>query len=83
MDKKTEKEVMESLSNRETRKNLFRDFSPVCETKDHPDARKHQIVSFIKSGIRIIGYMIIPIDLVVAAVILVASEIIGVLEELV
>ena len=25
--------------------------------QEHPDAKKHQIVSFVKSGIRIVGYI--------------------------
>ena len=48
-----------------------------------PDQKWHQIISFIKSGIRIIGYILIPFDLIVAASVLVFSEIIGIVEELV
>lgn len=48
-----------------------------------PNQKWHQIVSFIKSGIRIIGYILIPFDLVIAASVLVFSEIIGIVEELV
>ena len=48
-----------------------------------PNQKWHQIISFIKSGIRIIGYIIIPFDLVIAASVLVVSEIIGIVEELV
>lgn len=48
-----------------------------------PDPRKHQIVSFIKSGMRIIGYALIPYNLLGATLILIASEFIGILEELV
>ena len=48
-----------------------------------PNQKWHQIVSFIKSGIRIIGYVLIPFDLVIAASVLVISEIIGIVEELV
>ncbi len=53
------------------------------ESINYPDARKHQIVSFIKSGIRIIGYVFIPINLVVSAILLILSEIVGIIEELV
>jgi len=49
----------------------------------HPDAKKHQIISFIKSGIRILGYILIPYGLVPAAGVLIFSEIIGIIEELV
>lgn len=48
-----------------------------------PDQKWHQIISFIKSGIRIVGYLIIPIDLVAAAIVLIVSEGIGIIEELV
>ena len=49
----------------------------------HPDAKKHQLVSFIKSGIRILGYCFIPFNLVIATFILILSELIGIIEELV
>ena len=48
-----------------------------------PDAKKHQTISFIKSWVRIIGYLFIPFNLVIATLILVVSEIIGIIEELV
>jgi hypothetical protein len=48
-----------------------------------PDAKNHQIISFIKSSIRIIGYCFIPFNLVTAMLILVASEAVGIIEELV
>lgn len=51
--------------------------------QEYPDAKKHQIVSFIKSGIRILGYIALPFHLPIAAGILVLSEIIGIIEELV
>ena len=50
---------------------------------NYPDARKHQIISFIKSAIRIVGYFFIPFDLTVAAGVLIGSELVGILEELV
>jgi hypothetical protein len=49
----------------------------------YPDAKKHQLVSFIKSGIRLVGYILLPFDLYVAMGVLVVSEIIGIYEELV
>ena len=48
-----------------------------------PDARKHQIISFIKSGIRIIGYALLPFNLVASVIFLILSEIVGIIEELV
>ena len=47
----------------------------------HPDARKHQIVSFIKSGIRILGYGLLIVNLELAVGVLIFSEIIGIIEE--
>tara|TARA_R100001015_G_C4518465_1_gene88114 strand:+ start:442 stop:597 length:156 start_codon:yes stop_codon:yes gene_type:complete len=49
----------------------------------YPDAKKHQIVSFIKSGIRILGYCAIPFSLLYATILLVLSEVVGIIEELV
>ena len=51
--------------------------------KSYPDPDKHQLVSFIKSGIRIVGYCLIPINLLSAAIVLVLSEVVGIIEELV
>jgi hypothetical protein len=48
-----------------------------------PDARKHQIISFVKSGIRIIGYGFIPFNIGVAVTLLIVSEAVGIIEELV
>ena len=48
-----------------------------------PDAQKHQQISFVKSGIRILGYIFIPFDLGVAVTLLVVSEAVGIIEELV
>ena len=49
----------------------------------YPDAKKHQDISFIKSFIRIAGYILLPIDLFSAAGILFISEVLGIYEELV
>lgn len=48
-----------------------------------PDARKHQLVSFLKSGIRLLGYVFLPFDIVVAVTLLIVSEVVGIIEELV
>lgn len=50
---------------------------------EHPDAKKHQLVSFIKSAVRIIGYFFLPFNLVIATSLLILSEIVGIIEELV
>jgi hypothetical protein len=48
-----------------------------------PDQKWHRIISFIKSGIRILGYALIPFNLITATVVLIASEVVGIIEELV
>ena len=48
-----------------------------------PDQKLHQVVSFIKSGIRIVGYIFLPFSLEIAAGVLILSELIGIIEELV
>ena len=50
---------------------------------EHPDAKKHQRISFVKSLIRIAGYIFIPVNLQLAMVVLIFSEIIGIYEDLV
>ena len=87
----TEKEIMDSLRDPESRRVTRADYllnqkavkaSPK-QPQNYPDAKKHQIVSFIKSGIRILGYILIPFSLPWAAGILVLSEVVGIIEELV
>jgi len=51
--------------------------------KQLPDARKHQIISFVKSGVRILGYGLLIVNLEIAMGVLIFSEIIGIVEELV
>lgn len=51
--------------------------------KDMPNQKRHKIVSFIKSGVRIIGYGFIPFNLTIACVVLIFSEVIGIIEEMV
>ena len=48
-----------------------------------PDPKLHQQVSFIKSGIRILGYTCIPFSLFWATAFLILSEVVGIIEELV
>jgi hypothetical protein len=49
----------------------------------HPDPKKHQQISFAKSALRIVGYLLLFINIPAAATILVCSEALGVYEELV
>jgi hypothetical protein len=53
------------------------------EQKHMPNQKWHKIMSFIKSSIRITGYALVPFDLVTAAIVLIFSEIVGIIEELV
>ena len=53
------------------------------EIKHMPNQKWHKYVSFIKSGVRIAGYFLIPFSLVAATSVLIFSEIIGIIEELV
>ena len=48
-----------------------------------PNQKWHKIVSFIKSGVRLGGYFLLMFNLEVAVGILILSEIIGIVEELV
>ena len=57
---------------------------PVVKNIDQmPDQKWHRIISFIKSGIRIAGYALIPFNLIAATIVLVVSEVVGIIEELV
>ena len=77
---KTKEKVMNELYNRDERENF-----EGIEINNHkiPDPKLHQQISFIKSGIRILGYVCIPFSLVRATVFLVLSEVVGIIEELV
>ena len=50
---------------------------------NYPDARKHRDISFLKSGIRMVGYVLLPFNLVWAALFLIGAEVLGIIEELV
>ena len=56
---------------------------PSGDIKHMPNQKWHKIISFIKSGVRILGYCFIPFNLVTATFLLIFSEIIGIIEELV
>ena len=49
----------------------------------YPDAKKHQIISFVKSAIRIIGYIYLPFNILAAAGLLIMSEVVGIYDDLV
>tara|TARA_R110000744_G_scaffold47460_4_gene104496 strand:+ start:476 stop:649 length:174 start_codon:yes stop_codon:yes gene_type:complete len=48
-----------------------------------PDPKLHQQISFFKSSVRIVGYIFLPFNLVTATALLILSEVIGIIEELV
>lgn len=48
-----------------------------------PDPKLHQQISFIKSGIRILGYAALWWSIDIAAILLILSEVVGIKEELV
>jgi hypothetical protein len=78
----SDREIMDAkfstLKNNKTPEHLFgKDINKM------PNQKWHQIISFIKSGIRILGYVLIPYSLPIAALVLIFSEIIGIIEELV
>ena len=50
---------------------------------EYPDAKKHQIISFTKSTIRIIGYGLLVVNVPAAVGVLILSEAVGIIEELV
>ena len=53
------------------------------DIKHMPNQKWHRYVSFIKSGVRILGYALIPFNLGWAVTFLILSEGIGIIEELV
>ena len=55
----------------------------IKENFEHPDAKKDQLVSFVKSAIRLVGYTLLLVNLEVAVGVLILSEVIGIIEELV
>ena len=65
----------------------MKDFNQIEKDRDNlkymPDQKLHQMVSFFKSGVRIVGYLFIPFNLVAATALLILSEVVGVIEELV
>ena len=82
--KTEEQRLLDELYDVESRRvPKIADLSTSNNIQTYPDAKKHQIVSFIKSGVRILGYVFLPIDLATSAIILILSEVIGIYEELV
>jgi hypothetical protein len=50
----------------------------------HPDPWKHQVVSFAKSGVRILAGVFLCANMLMSAgILLISAELLGILEELV
>jgi len=66
---------------------MFEDFDDLEKDRKNlenmPDQKKHQIISFVKSGIRLLGYGLLLYSLEFAVGVLILSEVIGIVEELV
>ena len=76
--------IISFLQQRKSNSKLKKEYTLKYEyIKDMPNQKWHRIISFIKSGIRILGYIFIPFNLVIATIILIISEVIGIIEELV
>ena len=85
-NKTTEKDILEQLLDREGKTwdgSLNGQYINHTNFQDYPDAKAHQLISFVKSGIRIVGYCFLPLNLWVACGMLILSEVIGIYEELV
>ena len=65
----------------------MRDFNDIEKDRKNlkhmPDQRLHQVISFIKSGIRILGYGLLLYSVPIAVGVLILSEAICIIEELV
>ena len=81
--KMSDREIMEAKGYGKRTRDSWEYSDTQIKKQELPDARKHQIISFIKSGVRILGYAIIPFNLVIATGVLILSEVIGIVEELV
>ena len=65
----------------------MKDFNSIKKDRENleymPNQKWHQIISFIKSGIRIAGYGLLLYSVPIAVGVLIFSELIGIIEELV
>ena len=80
---KAKKEVKEEIIDVLTNKTTSVKGKVFVDGQKLPDPKLHQLISFVKSGVRIVGYCFIPYNLMMAAIMLVLSEIVGIIEELV
>ena len=65
----------------------MKEFNDIKKDRDNlkfmPNQKWHQIVSFIKSGFRLVGYGLLLYSVPFAVGVLILSELIGIIEELV
>ena len=83
--KTEEQRLLDELYDVETRRvSKINDLSSSPTLEDYPDARKHQIVSFIKSGMRIVACIVGSLGYWEWGFFgLGIAEVVGILEELV
>lgn len=46
------------------------------------NSKKHKMISYVKSGLRIIGYSFLPINLGIAMILLIISEIVSIFQNI-
>ena len=80
---KAKKEVKEEIIDVLTNKTTSVKGKVFVDGQKLPDPKLHQLISFVKSGVRIVGYCFIPYNLGIVAIMLILSEVIGIAEELV
>ena len=80
---KAKKEVKEEIIDVLTNKTTSVKGKVFVDGQKLPDPKLHQLISFVKSGVRIVGFCFIPYNLGIAAIMLILSEVIGIAEELV
>ena len=65
----------------------MKEFNDIKKDRDNlkfmHNQKWHQIISFIKSGIRLVGYGLLLYSVPIAVGVLILSELIGIIEELV
>ena len=83
--KTEEQRLLDELYDVETRRvSKIHDLSTSPVITDYPDAKKHQLISFIKSGIRIAACFIGGIGYFTTGFFLLGvAEVVGIIEELV
>lgn len=75
-------EIMKDLRNRLD--TVINNKKTDSDTVNHPDPKKHQYISFVKSGFRILaGVTLCFGEVVTAGVLLIVAEALGIAEELV